>query len=211
MLRGVAGRRTDAQARETRRRIVERAADIASRDGLDGITIGRLATDLELSKAGVLGHFGSKQELQLAALEYAVEVFRASVWEPARDAPPGLERLLAICEAWAAYAEDPPFSGGCFVATTSFEFATRAGRVHDELATVGRRWKRALTAEVEIAIEAGELPAESDADQIAFTLDAVASGTKPALYLLGDDTAPRRGLRAMRQAIGVDEAVVATR
>src|SRR5215216_288519 len=96
-------RRSAADARNTRDAIVGRAVDVASLEGLEGITIGRLATDLHMSKAGVIGHFGSKEALQLAALDAATEVFRSEVWQPAAEARPGRERLEAICDAWVNY------------------------------------------------------------------------------------------------------------
>src|SRR5262245_31193516 len=134
------GRRSDSDARDTRTAILRRAADIASVEGLRGITIGRLATDLSMSKAGVIGQFGSKEALQLATVELASEMFRDAVWVPVADEPEGLPRLLAVCRSWVAYLADPPFTGGCFLALTSMEYGAQTGRVHDDLAAVLSRW-----------------------------------------------------------------------
>src|SRR3954471_3471509 len=109
-------RRSALEAAGTRDAIIRRAADIGSVEGLEGITIGRLAGELEMSKAGVIGHFGTKEELQLATLEMAAEVFRERVWAPAEHLEPGLPRLLGILEAWVAYADAPTWAGGCFIA-----------------------------------------------------------------------------------------------
>jgi len=201
------GRRSDADARDSRAAILRRATDVASAEGLEGLTIGRLASDVGMSKAGVLGHFGTKERLQLEALDYAAEVFVERVWRPAEHAQPGLGRLLAICEAWADYVQNPSFSGGCFIAAASFEYDSRDGNVHDALRTVVRRWRRKLVREIETAVEAGELPSESDPDQIAFTLESLAAGTSPARYLQEDKDVAARCLRAMRLAIGVPAAV----
>jgi AcrR family transcriptional regulator len=198
----MSGRRSVADAHDTREAILRRAADVGSVEGLEGITIGRLAADLEMSKAGVIGHFGTKEELQLATLDLASRTFREHVWDPARHHRRGLERLLAVCEAWAAYAQTPPFPGGCFIAAASFEFDSRSGRVHDALAESLRAWRDTLVHDVEIAIEAGELPPDTDPDQIAFTLKAIAHGTTPARDLDGDATAGARCLRAMRSVLG---------
>jgi AcrR family transcriptional regulator len=198
----MSGRRSVAEARDTRETILRRAADIGSVEGLEGITIGRLAADLGMSKAGVIGHFGSKEELQLATLDLAAGMWRERVWDPARHQRPGLTRLLAVCEEWAAYAESPPFPGGCFIAAASFEFDSRAGRVHDALAKVLRAWRDTLVHDIEVAIEKRELPADTDPDQIAFTLKAIAHGTTPARELDGDATAGERCLRAMRAVLG---------
>src|SRR6188472_4217935 len=156
MLWRMAGRRSVAEARDTRSAILRHAVDVASVDGLEGVTIGRLAAELDMSKAGVIGHFGSKEELQLPALELASEIFRERVWEPVEDLPEGLPRLLAICEAWTAYAGSSPFPGGCFIAAVSFEFDGRSGRVHDALAKVVRQWRRTLVADIRAAVEAGD-------------------------------------------------------
>jgi AcrR family transcriptional regulator len=203
MLRCVAGRRSDAEARDTRAAILRRAADIGSVEGLEGITIGRLAGELGMSKAGVIGHFGSKEELQLATLELAAEIFRERVWVPVENEPAGLPRLLAICQSWTRYARKPPFTGGCFIAAASFEFDGRSGRVHDELAKFVKRWRRTLTAEIETAVRAGELPSETDPEQVAFSLEALAAGANPARQLQGNRSAPEWSLRAMHAVLGV--------
>jgi AcrR family transcriptional regulator len=202
------GRRSVAEARDTRAAILRHAVDVGSIDGLEGLTIGRLAADLGMSKAGVIGQFGSKEELQLAALDLAAGIFADAVWAPAEHAEPGLPRLLAVCEAWARYAEDPPFAGGCFMAAVTHEFDTREGRVHEALGEVLTLWRRTLVRDVRIAIEEGDLPAETDPDDIAFALDALASGITPARRLLGDEATGRRCLRAMRLVLGRPAAAV---
>jgi AcrR family transcriptional regulator len=199
----MSGRRTDEEARATRAAILDRAADIASAEGLEGITIGRLASELKMSKSGVVGQFGTKEELQLATLQLAAAVFRERVWEPVEALEPGLPRLLGICRAWTDYAREPGFSGGCFIAHVSFEFDGRAGRVHDELARIVRSWRRRLVREIERAVERGELSAELDAEQVAFSLDALASGITPARRLHGDGDAATRSLAAMHAVLGV--------
>jgi AcrR family transcriptional regulator len=201
----MAGRRSVAEARDTRAAVLRRAVDIASAEGLEGLTIGRLAGELGMSKAGVIGHFGTKEELQLATLDLAADIFREQVWAPVEHVPAGLPRLFAICETWTAYAGDPPFSGGCFIAAASFEFDGRAGRVHDALARLVKRWRKTLAAEVRTAIEAGDLPAETDPDQVAFSLEALAAGANPARQLQGDASAAEWSLRAMHAVLGAPE------
>jgi len=197
------GRRSATDARDTHTAILRRAADVASAEGLAGLTIGRLASDMGMSKAGVLGQFGTKEALQLETLDYAVNIHRERVWVPAKHAAPGLERLLAICRAWTGYVKDPSFSGGCFIAAASFEYDSREGKVHDALREVAQRWRRTLVREIRTAVDAGELPADTDADQVAFTLESLAAGSNPARYLQGDDDVAARCLRAMHAAIGV--------
>src|SRR4051794_27667264 len=130
----MAGRRTDEQARATKAAILGRAVDVASAKGFEGLTIGTLATDLGMSKAGILGHFHSKEGLQLAVYEEASRQWREAVIHPSADAPAGLQRLLAICEHWAAFIGAPPWQGGCCLTPATFEFDDRTGPVHDAIA-----------------------------------------------------------------------------
>jgi len=195
------GRRSALEALETRSAILGRAADIASVEGLEGLTIGRLAGDLAMSKSGVIGQFGSKEELQLATLAYAAEVFREHVWQPARHLEPGLPRLLGVCEAWTRYAESDHFTGGCFIAAAQFEWDGRNGRVHDALADWTGRWRDALVADIETAIAARDLPAETDPAQVAYSLEALAAGMNPARQLHGDTDAAAWTLQAMRAVL----------
>jgi AcrR family transcriptional regulator len=199
-------RRSLAEARETRAAIVERAVHVSSLEGLEGLTIGRLAADLQMSKSGVLGHFGTKEALQLTALEAAIDVFRREVWEPAAGAESGLPRLLAICEAWISYLERDVFPGGCFLTAASCEFDGRAGPVRDAVVEVLSRWDEALQSQVRRAIDAGDLPPSADPATIAFQLNAIAMGANQALQLLGDRSAPERARRAMRATLLVDPA-----
>jgi len=196
-------RRSALEAAGTRDAIIRRAADIGSVEGLEGITIGRLAADLEMSKAGVIGHFGTKEELQLSTLAFAADLFREQVWDPSEDLRPGLERLLAICASWTRCAAEPFLSGGCFIAATTFEFDEREGRVHDELERVVGRWRKTLVREITQAIADGDLPAGLDPEQAAFSLEALAAGMNPARRLYGDSAAPDWSLTAMHAVLGV--------
>jgi AcrR family transcriptional regulator len=182
---------------------VQRAVDLASVEGLEGVTIGRLATDLRMSKSGVLGHFGTKEQLQRSALEAAVTIFQREVWDPSLSAEPGLPRLLAICDAWISYLERDVFPGGCFLTAASCEFDGRAGPVRDAIADTLRRWHRLLESEARTAINAGQLPQTFDPKLIAFQLNALAMGANQAIQLTGDYRAARLARRAMRAALGL--------
>jgi AcrR family transcriptional regulator len=191
-----------AAALDTRRTILLRAAAIASVEGLEGLSIGQLAADLDMSKAGVIGHFGSKEELQLATIDLGAEIFRTLVWDPVESAPRGLARLLAVCDSWTSYSSNPPFPGGCVMATASMEFAGRTGRVHDHLASYLALWHELLAAEARHAIVNGELPDDTDADTMAFSLQALTSAVKTAKYLSDDPDAGARCRDAMRAMLG---------
>jgi len=196
-------RRSAAEAHRTRAAIVECVIDRASIDGLEGVTIGRLAADLGMSKSGVLGPFGTKEQLQLSAIEAASAVFRREVWGQAVDAHPGLDRILAICDAWISFLERDVFPGGCFITAASCEVDGHPGRVRDAVATSLAWWIEALRHEAQLAVDAGELPADRDPEMIAFQLNAIAMGANQAIQLLDDDSAPHRARRAMYAALGI--------
>ncbi len=171
--------------------------DLASVVGLEGLTIGRLADRLGMSKSGLVGRFGSKEQLQLATLEQAGEIFRRTVWEPASGARPGLERLNAICDAWVAYLKRPPFPGGCFLTTAMVEFDARPGPVNDAVKEVMRRWLALLERDAKTALDAGELPAETNPKDVAFTINALAVGANCDFQLNRNPESLRRVRRAM--------------
>jgi len=195
-------RRSNAAAAQTRAAIIDRAVQTASIEGLEGVTIGRLADDLGMSKAGVIGHFGNKADLQRAALEQANGIFTAQVWEPAADKPPGLRRLLAICDNWVSHITDSPFPGGCFMCTVATEWDAREGDLHDKVKKGWRLWLKVLAREAATARDAGDLPADADPDQIAFELNAIAMGLNQAIQLFEDRRAPARARQAVRRSLG---------
>lgn len=197
-------RASASAAAETRSGIVEAAVDQASVEGLESVTIGRLAGKLEMSKAGVIGPFGSKERLQLATLEAAIDRFRHDVWEPVEGEEPGLKRLEAICDAWLKHLTGNTFPGGCFLTQTAAEFDGREGPVRDRIADYSRLWEKVLAKETRTAVENGELPKGTDPGQVAFELNALAQGTNQAIQLRGEAGARDRGRRAMRRAIGLD-------
>jgi AcrR family transcriptional regulator len=190
-------RRSQAEAARTRDAIVGRATALGSLEGLEALSIGRLAEDLNLSKSGVYGHFGSKENLQLAAVEAAIARFGQEVWEPAASKPPGLARLRAIMDAWLSYLERSVFPGGCFLSAASLEFDDRPGTVRDAVAGALRRWLRVLEQEVATAQAQGELNDDPDPGQLAFQLNAYVMAGNWANQLFGDLAA----LTASRAAV----------
>jgi AcrR family transcriptional regulator len=187
-------RSSQAQAARTHEAIVDRAVDLASTDGLEGLTIGRLAADMRMSKAGVIGHFGSKEALQLEALERAIDGWRDAVWEPVANEDPGLPRLLAVARRWSEFLGDCPFPGGCFLTAASFEFDDRPGPVRNRVREALDLWLRVLAAD---ARRAGF----DDPDQVAFELNAIAMGTNHAVRLQEDPVAAKRCRRAMERVL----------
>jgi len=197
-------RNSAAEARKTREAIVARATDVASVAGLEGVTIGRLASDLGMSKAGVIGQFGSKAELQMAALDAASQAFVEAVWTPAADKAPGLPRLLAIGDAWVDYVARPPYEGGCFWTAVSTEFDTRGGPVHEAVRERGQQWRKVLRREIASTIDAGDLPTDLDPDQALFEFESIPMGLNQSIQLYGDTRAPARARTALRRVLGVE-------
>jgi len=172
---GVAAEARGARAPElgkgaaTRAAILDRAVDLASAEGLEGLTIGRLAADLEMSKSGLFSHFGSKQELQLATVGAAAQRFRRAVIEPAAALPDGLPCLRAMGEAYLAHLEGDAYSGGCFWVATSAEYDDRPGPVRDAIAAALDSWLGELERQAGIA-------GLSEPNRLAFELYAVVMG-----------------------------------
>jgi AcrR family transcriptional regulator len=181
----------------TRDAILDRAVDIASLEGLEGLTIGRLAVELGMSKSGLFGHFGSKEELQLATLEAANTVLWREVIEPAVQVESGLARLRALIDGYIRYLEREVFPGGCFLSAAAAEFDGRPGAVRDAIAVASRGWTNELEGQAGIAIAKGELPDGNDPAQLAFELNALADGAN-ATYQLHMD---RRAFERARAAI----------
>jgi AcrR family transcriptional regulator len=195
-------RRSATEVAGSRAQTLDAAVQLASVVGLEGLTIGRLADGLGMSKSGLVGRFGSKEQLQLATLAQASDVFRHTVYEPASAAPPGLARLSAICDAWVAYLGDPPFPGGCFLTTAMVEFDARPGPVNDAIKEVMRRWVALLAREASIATENGELPGDTDPRDVAFTINALAVGANCDFQLNRTPDSLRRARRAMAVVLG---------
>lgn len=167
-----------SKGEQTRAAILDRAVDLASAEGLDGLTIGRLATELGMSKSGLFAHFGSKQELQLATVEAAARRFAAAVIEPALGAPDGAARLRALGESYLEQLD--LYSGGCFWAATSAEFDDRPGPVRDAIAAALDTWIGELTRQARIA-------GAEDPDRVAFEIYAVVMGVNARYRLSRDD------------------------
>lgn len=157
----------------TRAAALDRAADVASVAGLEGLSIGRLASDLGVSKAGVFAHFGSKEALQLATIGTAIDRFVAQVVTPALREPEGLLRLWKLCDSWISYARSGVFPGGCFFLNVAAEFDARPGPVRDRVAGARRDWLDAYRTTIEKAQQLGQLATDVDAAALAFELDAL--------------------------------------
>jgi AcrR family transcriptional regulator len=192
-------RRTRAPGQRSRARVVEQAAKLATIEGLEGLSIGRLAEATGLPKSSVHALFGSKEELQLATINAARDSFITEVVRPALgSAAPGRERLLALCEGYLSYVERRVFPGGCFFVAAAAEVGAHAGRVHDEVARIQQQWRDLLAAEARTAASKHELPERTDAVQLAFELGVILAGTDIVSVLHDDSHAVSRAQTAIR-------------
>jgi AcrR family transcriptional regulator len=194
-------RRSAAAVAATRAAVTKEAVDRASIDGLEGLTIGGLAEAAEMRKSSVFSLFGSKQELQRAAFDAAIEQFTREVWDPVAQRRPGRERLLALCEAWLSYHEREVLPGGCFMTTATIEYDARPGPMRDVIARTMERWLAVLEREAAIAVDSGELPSDADPGDIAFQLNAIASAASYGFQLWRDRTVFNRAMRSMRRVL----------
>ncbi|MFD4641787.1 TetR/AcrR family transcriptional regulator [Lentzea sp. NPDC058436] len=194
-------RRSVADTLETRQRILDRSLAIASAEGLEGLTIGRLATELGMSKAGLLGHFGTKEALQLAVVDQAAEVFLREVPRKVKQMPSGLPRLVDVCEAWVSYLEREVLPGGCFFTAATAEFDGRSGRVRDALAGMNAFWRRDLRIHIRRAVSAGDLKLDTDVEQLIYEILGVMLALNHFLQLEHDSAAPRRARQALRRLL----------
>jgi AcrR family transcriptional regulator len=162
--------RTDGE--RSRRRILRAAANLATIDGLEGLSIGSLAAHIGMSKSGLYAHFGSKEQLQLATVDEALEIFNGEVVEPAQALSDPLERLRTLYERFLDHVERRVFPGGCFFASAESELGMRNGPVKDRVAAIQQSWTAGVEQLVREAQTAGALARDEDAAQVAFELDA---------------------------------------
>jgi AcrR family transcriptional regulator len=181
----------------TREAILERAVDIASTQGLEGLTIGGLASELGLSKSGLFGHFGSKEELQLATVRQAAVRFIKQVVEPAQREPEGLERLRALCEGYLDHLASDVFPGGCFWAAAATEFDGRPGPVRDAVREATAAWLGELERQARSA-------GAEDPRQLAFELQAAVAAANWSFQLFEDRAAFDRARRAMDRLLSAN-------
>jgi AcrR family transcriptional regulator len=184
------------KATTTRSAILERAADLASTEGLEGLTIGRLAKELRMSKSGLFAHFGSKEELQLATIEAAAARFFDEVVAPAQSEPEGHARLRAYCERYLDYLQRKVFAGGCFWAAAAAEFDDRPGPVRDVVRAGVAGWLGELERQASIA-------GVEDAAELAFEIYSLGLGANTYSRLLADEGAFDRARAAIERRLSV--------
>ncbi|TMF71182.1 MAG: TetR/AcrR family transcriptional regulator [Chloroflexi bacterium] len=186
----------------TRQAILAHAARVGSAEGLEAVSLQRLATDLGMSKSGLFAHFGSKEELHMATIDAAARIFTDEVIRPALATPRGVGRVWALCNSWLSYLERGVFPGGCFFWAVAEEFdSRRPGPVRDSVLEKKSYWSYTLQRAVREAQEAGDIDPGMDPEQLAWELDSLLGGTNSGFK--GDDgpRAIERGRRAIRDRL----------
>ena len=195
-------RRTRAPGDRSRARVLEQAAALATLDGLDGVSIARLAEATGMPKSSVYVLFGSKEQLQLETIETAATSLITHVIAPAISAtPPGRERLQRLCDGYLDYVEQRVFPGGCFFVGAAADVGGRSGAIPDRVAEYQRQWGDLLAQTTRDAQAAGELDPEADPDQLAFELGAILSGANLAAVLHNDNKIIDRAREAIRSRL----------
>lgn len=189
-----------SKGEQTRTAIIDAALEQAARDGLEGLTIGSLAERIRMSKSGVFAHFGSREDLQIAVLKEYERRFAEDVLKACLDAPRGLPRLGAMLERWIGRSI-PASEPGCLWISGAAEYDDRPGAVRDELVAMIRSWKGALSRAIQLAIDTGELRADTDVSEMIFDIYGVILVLQHDARLLGSPSAGERARRAIARII----------
>ncbi len=189
------------QGEDTRRNILKLAVDVASRRGLDALSIGELAKEMGMSKSGLFAHFGSKEDLQIATIDAASHMFGNAIVKPAYASPNGLPRLAALLEGYIRYLEESVFSGGCFFSAAAAEFDDQPGRVRDRIAQSMQIWADMLEQEARFAVEEGQLKPTVDPRQLIFEVEAVTHHANFGRRLMADLQAFSRARTAIYERL----------
>jgi AcrR family transcriptional regulator len=192
-------RRSDGE--QTHAVILDKAVRLASIEGVNHITLGRLAQATGVSKSGVYAHFRSKERLQMEIIEAAAEIYELEVIAPAYEAPEGLLRLQRLYDAYFSYVERDVFPGGCFFAGLISEFDAQTGPVHEAVIAGHREWEALVVSFVQEAQARGEIDPDIDPKLLAFQLDAVKDHANFLFTLYRDPEIIERGRSTVATAI----------
>jgi AcrR family transcriptional regulator len=190
-------RKPRSDGERSRNAILREATRLATIEGIDGLSIGRLADAVGMSKSGLFAHFGSKEELQLATIETAGVLFDELVIAPALAAPTGLDRLRQLAENFLRHVQGDDYPGGCFFASVAAEVDTRPGPVRDRAIQVVVEWRGLLDAAVRDAQREGAIDPAEDAAQLAFEVNAFLLLANAEYVIRGDSTPLDRARRAI--------------
>lgn len=186
-----------SKGRASRTTILLAAAKLATTKGLDGLSIGDLAAEVGMSKSGLYAHFKSKEDLELATIQTAADIFDREVLRPAAGAPAGSQQLRALVDSFLSHLERRVFPGGCFFAAVAMELDTRPGRARDRVVAVQQNWLTLLRQCFLDAQAKGEVDSDADVAQAVFETQAALLAAN-LLFILNSDLMP---LAQARQAV----------
>ena len=190
-------RRTRSDGERSHRAILDAAARLATVEGLEGLSISRVANEIGMSKSGLFSHFASKRDLQLATIATAEVIYATEVVEPAMQVPEGRQRLEQLCERYLSYVKRGVFPGGCFFASTAAELDTHGGPIRDRVRAVLAGWDELLEANVRAAQRNGDLAPDADVGQLIFELNALLHEANGHFLLFHDTAALDRARTAI--------------
>lgn len=185
----------------TRKEILKTTVNIASAEGLNGLTVGRIAKDMNMSRSGLFAHFGSKEALQISTVDAAREVFKSEIIVPTEHEENGLAKLYALLNAWVSYVETSVFRGGCFFFAVSAEMDDRPGKVRDYIAEITLAWVKMLEKEVKLAVRLGELKKSCDVELLIFQLHGSVQEANWFYRLHEDETAFAKARKSILQSL----------
>jgi AcrR family transcriptional regulator len=185
-----------SKGEQTRAAILDKAVEITSQLGLEGLTIGTLAEAMGMSKSGLFAHFGSREELLLATLDHGTALFTEQVFVPALKAPRGVPRIRALFQNWLAWTESTELPGGCPMIGAATEYDDRPGPVRDRLRQGQWQWIDTLKKAVQMAVEERQLAPDTDVEQLVFEMFGIGLVLHHHRRLLGDAKARERALTA---------------
>lgn len=195
-----------SKGQASRTTILLAAAKLATTKGLEGLSIGDLAAEVGMSKSGLYAHFKSKEELELATIETAAEIFDREVLQPALQSPAGVQRLLALVDSFLSHLKRRVFPGGCFFAAVAMELDARPGLARDRVAEVLQKWQSLLAQCLLDAQAGGEIDATADAAQAVFEISGMLLVANFQFVMTGSPTPlamARRGAEHVLERLAV--------
>lgn len=195
-------RATRSDGERTRRGILETAARLATVEGIRHLSIARLADEVGISKSGLYAHFGSKEELQLATIATAEEIYERDVYDKVASVPTGLDGAIALADAHLDHMRRKVFPGGCFFDAAAGDLALERGSVRDRVAAFQSGWVERLRVNLEAAVAKGELPPDTDLAQVLYDVTSYLVLAHTRLVFDGNDSGLPLAARAVRLRLG---------
>jgi AcrR family transcriptional regulator len=199
-VRALKGTRSDGE--RTRRDILQTAARLATVEGIRHLSIARLADEVGMSKSGLYAHFGSKEELQLATIDTAEQIYEIDVYDRLASVPPGIDGAIALADTHLDHLRRRVFPGGCFFDAAAGDLALERGIIRDRVMAFQSGWVQRLRDNLEAAAANGELPPETDLDQLTYDLTAYLVLAHSRLVFDGNDSGLAAAARAVRIRLG---------